>query len=664
MDLLCLLYVVLLLTLGISSATLSPWTVHERRSALPRGWVRARKPDPGATIPLRFALRQSNVDDIERYLYDVSHPSSPNYGRHWTAGEVAAKFASSRDSINAVRSWLLESGISPESVRLSPSKGWLEVTVRVEEAEVLLKMEYHVYDHESGTKMVGCEDYSLPVHITPHVDFVTPTIHFDAKVSKRSSTSPVRPVGAPGRGMPRTMENIPFVLDGTGLKNCDQQITPACLQALYGLEYEPVATSRNSYAIDYHYLCQVEYTPQAYNARDLDIFATNLSTGLVGKRPKLVSIDGGIIQTQDVGLQYNGESNLDLEYAMTLVTASQEVTLYQVGDTVEGMVSLVLIFSKPYSYESSNCLREGASSGNFLDALDSMFCTFDGGDDPTFDAPYPDTYPGGYDGKDCGTVTPANVISTSYEYNEAYLSPAYATRQCAEYAKLGLMGVTFVFSSGDYGVAGSGGYCLNGDGTESPFGAIFNPSFPSTCPYVTSIGATQISPGASVTDPENACTEGMSSGGGFSNYFAVPDYQKDVVADYLQNYPPPYANDTWNSTGMSRGYPDLSANGANYVIAVNGSFQIVSGTSASSPVVGAILTMINDARLAQGKSTIGFINPSIYSGNFSSGFNDIRNGTNPGCGTEGFNAAVGWDPVTGLGTPNLPKLLTQWLALP
>ena len=63
------------------------------------------------------------------------------------------------------------------------------------------------------------------------------------------------------------------------------------------------------------------------------------------------------------------------------------------------------------------------------------------------------------------------MISTSYGYNEADLSPFYTSRQCAEYktypfylisvahiefryAKLGLMGVTVIFSSGDNGVAG------------------------------------------------------------------------------------------------------------------------------------------------------------------------------------------------------------------
>jgi subtilase family serine protease len=71
------------------------------------------------------------------------------------------------------------------------------------------------------------------------------------------------------------------------------------------------------------------------------------------------------------------------------------------------------------------------------------------------------------EGKDCGTVTPAKVISTSYGYNEADLTPAYTQRQCTEYGKLGMMGVTFLYSSGDNGVAGNGDLCLNPNGESS-----------------------------------------------------------------------------------------------------------------------------------------------------------------------------------------------------
>lgn len=629
---------VLSFTLGLAASaiadpTLSPWRLHEQRSNIPAGWIRARKLDSPVSIPLRFALTQSNIENIEALLNDVSHPDSSNYGSHWSASQIAAKFAPSSESIETVRSWLIESGVEPHRMKLSPTKGWLEVTSTVEEAENLLLAEYHVYDHETGTKHIACENYHLPEHVIPHVDFVTPTIHFDARIQKRDQYSRV-PIGQPGQGItPKTTGQIDCIFDQ--IEDCDKQITPICLRALYGLWYQPVSGSKNSYGI-------VEYTPQVYVQSDLDLFAQNFSTGLEGVSPTLVSIDGGTLQTSDYtpSFDYNGEANLDLEYGMTLVTKGQNVTLYQVGDWVEG-----------------------GSFNTFLDALDGTYCTFNGGDDSSQDPVYPDTASGGYNGnKDCGIVKPANVISTSYGYNEADLSAAYAIRQCNEYAKLGLMGVTFLFSSGDSGVAGNTGNCLNADGTQTADGKIFNPSFPATCPYVTVVGATQVSPGQNVWEPENACEQVIYSGGGFSNYFSMPLYQKEAVEGYLEANPISYSTDIYNSTG-SRAYPDLSANGANYVVAVDGSFQLVYGTSAASPVVGAILTMVNDARIAAGKPLLGFINPTIYSAAFVPSFKDVTNGTNPGCGTLGFNATKGWDPVTGLGTPYFPSLLAKWLSL-
>lgn len=625
---------VLSFTLGlaaraIADPTLSPWQLHEQRSNIPRGWTRARKLDSSVSIPLRFALTQSNIENIEALLYEVSYPGSSNYGNHWSASQIAATFAPSTESIETVHSWLIENGVEPHRIKLSPTKGWLEVASTVEEAEHLLLAKYHVYDHETNAKHIACENYRLPEHVIPHIDFVTPTIHFDAKIEKRDRFSKV-PIGQPSQGsIPKTTGQVENIFDQ--IEDCDKQITPICLRVLYGLWYEPVSGNNNSYGI-------VEYTPQTYLQSDLDMFANRFSTGLEGVSPTLVSIDGGSIPTSASSFDYNGESDLDLEYGMTLVTGKQNVTLYQVGDWVEG-----------------------ASFGTFLDALDGTYCTYDGGDDPSQDPVYPDTASGGYAGRNCGTVKPANVISTSYGYNEADLSVAYATRQCNEYAKLGLMGVTFLFSSGDSGVAGNMGYCLDAEGIESVDGTIFTPSFPATCPYVTAVGATQVSPGQSVWQPENACDQVIYSGGGFSNYFSMPDYQAGAVKEYLAANPISYPKDIYNSTGMSRAYPDLSANGANYVVAVDGNFSLVYGTSAASPVVGAILTMVNDARIARGKSPIGFINPIIYSPSFVPSFKDVTNGTNPGCGTLGFNASKGWDPVTGLGTPFFPSLLAKWL---
>jgi len=204
---------------------------------------------------------------------------------------------------------------------------------------------------------------------------------------------------------------------------------------------------------------------------------------------------------------------------------------------------------------------------------------------------------------------------------------------------------------------------LNPNGTQTRGGTRFNPLFPAVCPFVTAVGATQVSPNNTIFDPEEAAEQVIFSGGGFSNFFKRPSYQDAAVQSFLTSHPPPFTSSQFNTSG-SRGFPDISANGVNYVVAVDGDFSLVFGTSCSSPVLGAILSLINDARLALGKSPIGFINPTIYSDFFKGALNDITSGGNQGCGTPGFTAATGWDPVTGLGTPNFPKLLVRWLLLP
>ena len=147
-----------LLSLGLAASS-DPipfrWTVHERRSSVPSGWTVARKLDASAVVPLRFALSQSNLENLEEYLYDVSHPNSPNYGKHWSPDEVAATFAPSRQSVDAVRTWLVESGIGSHRIKLSSSGGWLEFKATIQEAEDLLHTSYNVYGHETGAEHVG-----------------------------------------------------------------------------------------------------------------------------------------------------------------------------------------------------------------------------------------------------------------------------------------------------------------------------------------------------------------------------------------------------------------------------------------------------------------------------------------------------------------------------
>lgn len=209
-------------------------------------------------------------------------------------------------------------------------------------------------------------------------------------------------------------------------------------------------------------------------------------------------------------------------------------------------------------------------------------------------------------------------------------------------------------------------------------GEVFNPDFPASCPYLTAVGATFLPAGGDPKKDQEVAVTRFPSGGGFSNIYARPSYQDQAVNTFFTQHDPGYkyynVSGTNNPTAAQtnggiynragRGYPDVSAVGDNVVIFLNGAPTLIGGTSASAPVFAAILNRINEERLAAGKKTVGFVNPTLVSQILSKpharrlissqyanpqAFNDITNGTNPGCNTNGFSAVKGWDPVTGLG---------------
>ena len=84
-----------------------------------------------------------------------------------------------------------------------------------------------------------------------------------------------------------------------------------------------------------------------------------------------------------------------------------------------------------------------------------------------------------------------------------------------------------------------------------------------------------------------------------------------AVTGYLNTINPDLPAAVWNSTGISRAYPDVSVAGIGYPGVVNGMWYAISGTSASAPVFAAMISLVNDARMAAGKGPVGFINPAV-----------------------------------------------------
>ena len=138
--------------------------------------------DPDTVVSIKFALAQANLHNLDAYLLDISDPSSPNYGQHWTPSEVAEMFKPSQGTIDAVRNWLLEEGIPPHRIELVRGGDAIQLNATVEEVERMLEVEYYaLHDHDSGDVRVGCRgSYRIPDHISKHVDYVWPPPLLDA----------------------------------------------------------------------------------------------------------------------------------------------------------------------------------------------------------------------------------------------------------------------------------------------------------------------------------------------------------------------------------------------------------------------------------------------------------------------------------------------------
>ncbi|THH18975.1 hypothetical protein EW146_g2121 [Bondarzewia mesenterica] len=522
--------------------------IHEKRENVPNGFVKTAAAPASEVLSLRLALVQSNPQGLEDALYAVSIPNSPQYGQFLSKEEVEAFVAPKQESVDLVTEWLSKNGLT--ALKASPAGDWLQVNMTVEQANSLFDAEFVTFKHETtGKDAVRTLEYSIPASLQGHLDFVHPTVNFPVGLSRKPLTAIPIPKSIV-KGSNLTSNGVP--------SSCSSNITPSCLQAMYGIPTTVATESSNELA------------------SDLTSFLTSFRTDLSSSTTfTLDSVDGG----QDDQTNPGVEADLDVQY--TIGVASGVPTVFiSVGDsTTDGVFG-------------------------FLDTVNYML----------------------------GLSTVPNVMTTSYGSDESDVSLSLANNLCNAYAQLGARGTSVFFSSGDGGVSGS----------QSGSCSTFIPTFPSGCPYVTSVGAT-------TGFPETAAS---FSSGGFSNYWSTPSYQTSAISAYLSALGSTNSG-MFNASG--RGFPDVAAAGENVQIVTNGSTQSVAGTSCSSPIFAATIALINDELVAAGKSPLGFLNPFLYS-TAASALNDITTGDNPGCNTNGFPANSGWDPVTGLGTPNYATL--------
>ena len=224
-------------------------------------------------------------------------------------------------------------------------------------------------------------------------------------------------------------------------------------------------------------------------------------------------------------------------------------------------------------------------------------------------------------------------------------------------------GLTVVAASGDIGAAAY--QCdlysaLTGTPPVKPARGVL---LLASDPFVLSAGGTALTAshagawisetawGLASGNPGNAGGSFQASGGGFSELFARPSYQAGVPG-----------------IGAARGVPDVSADASDRpglaVVFRNGTQDMVQshgGTSASAPIWAALIALADQ----YAGRHLGLVNPAIYqiarSPRYHQAFHDITTGNNtvqfPPTTVTGYQAAPGWDPVTGWGSPDAQVLI-------
>jgi kumamolisin len=219
------------------------------------------------------------------------------------------------------------------------------------------------------------------------------------------------------------------------------------------------------------------------------------------------------------------------------------------------------------------------------------------------------------------------AISISWGMAEEHWSEQTRSALDEAFQDAGMLGITVCAAAGDDG-------SVDNVTDGSP-----HVDYPAASPWVLGCGGTRLTATADGSiDAEVVWDDrsqgGGATGGGISTLYPQPDWQQAAKPGAAGRGVPDVAGDASPTTG--------------YRVRIDGREHTIGGTSAVAPLWSALV-----ARMTEGLGTsIGFLNPLVYQEPASATFRDIVSGSNGS-----YEAASGWDPCTGMGTPDGTALL-------
>lgn len=609
------------------------------------GWVRdvldPARGDEALTLTAALALPPETAAALRGTLVAVSDPTSAEYGSYLSRSELRALVAPDAEAVAAVTAWFERAGAA--EVLALGTGDLLRAEVTVTQVERALGVEVVAFRHESRRHRIlrTLDTVALPSALEGAVAALVGVSEWPLLPELLSSSSAAGAVVAAAEAVDASH---PSAVGGTALAGGGPpppwgpgkvEVTPAKLAELYNLPVDgddnpqPVGSDTSASQ------AAAEFEGQAFNPESLASFQKVFG---LADQPVRRSTPGSGSAAANRTEMLCVEADLDVQYI--------------------------------------EAAAPGVPTDMWLDKKDKFdllgwlaFASSDENAPLVWSVSYGEGINGGLGGK---------------------IEASYAVRVDQEIQKLGVLGVSVLMASGDNGVWNRRWYDV----------FKFHPFFPACLPHATAVGGTEFR--ANATNTTVGAIDDVawvSSGGGFTprEYFTLEadaPWQKEAVEGYLNSSSVTFPDAKyWDRTG--RGLPDLAAASYNYQVyemsthKPPGDRVMVGGTSASTPVVAAIVSRLNDARLRKGLAPMGYLNPFLYVGRRLSdicwsrthflflelfltlslplfrcryanpgAFRDITEGKNDNANKRGgFEASKGWDPATGLGVVDFPKLL-------
>ena len=665
-----------------------------------------------------LALTQLNLDHLQQLHRDIHDPSHPSWLQHLSAEQLHAITALPSSITDAIIAWLRSHGVGEAEVEYPIASDTIRVTTAVRHLNSAFNTTLHSFTHSDGQHSVYRQlgPSYLPDEFLPHIDFVDglalfplPLKHHSHVITEFPSHTPLEPTPTPtpapasptpaDPSTPTTTTSTPTSTEpwGASPSGCGfYGIFP--VNSLYGrynisdqsgLSLGAAPTTSTSTLQFWTLDSNNNPLANSFSPTDLALASQLWSRSQNANAVRVGPISGPnqandpqdepSLDTQAVGLMsptsaqsFELVSNVNVQQFGWASSFSPRRSLPQVVSISYGIAEAAFL--------SLTGTLDGISYSQYLARTNTEYMKItargttilaSSGDDGAAGAANPTC---NYDSGAFGGSTPNYKLYVEFPASSPYVLAVGATEiqaPCAAFPSS--IGSTAAWCNGNtlgrlstqYGLSVPSGYSSN---------------VPLQC-YNPAAASTEQAVSININTPSAGST--FNSGGGFSRYYARSSY-----ADFQSQ-----AISTWQATvdastqppagffdASYRGLPDVSIFGSQFPTVIGTQFALVAGTSLSSPLFAGVIALLNQQTLAGVGGTLGWANPLLYqmARSYPATFTDITIGSNacpndfdqtsspcrtsPGL-CQGFSAVPGWDPVTGLGVPNVAAMKTALSAL-